>query len=311
MKLTTGVEAVGDVKLGYDARGEGEPLLLVAGFGMPRAMWSDELCDTLVARGLRVVRMDNRDTGASTRLDALGVPDIRRMFIGSLLGRALSSPYRLEDMAADAVGLMARLGHDRFHVVGASMGGMIAQTMALDHARHLVSMTSIMSTPGGRRYAFSRPAALRGIMQRAPSDPAAQVEHFVRVFRVIAGDGMPYDEARGRRLAEEVVASRPSPAGSARQFAAILESSGRRRRRLPSIHTPTLVLHGSHDPLLPVRGSKAMAKLIPGAKVLIIDGMGHMVPRVRYDLVADTIARHAAQAAQAAHASEAPATSPR
>jgi pimeloyl-ACP methyl ester carboxylesterase len=287
--VVSDVVKVGQVELGYDTRGKGEPLLLIAGFGMPRAMWSDELCDALVARGRTVVRMDNRDTGSSTRLRSLGVPDIRRLLVRSVLGRSVTAPYRLEDMAGDAVGLMARLGHDRFHAVGASMGGMIAQTIALDHPARLLSLTSIMSTPGGRRYAFASPRALLSIMRRAPTEPAAQVEHFLHVFRVIGGRGTPFDEARARRLAEAVVASNPSPAGSARQFAAILEGAGRRRHRLHGIRTPTLVMHGSHDPLLPVRGARAMARLIAGAKLMIIDGMGHLIPSDRYALVADAI----------------------
>ncbi len=299
-----GSESIGGLTLGYDTRGSasGEPLLLVAGFGMPRAMWSDEFCDTLAGRGFQVVRMDNRDVGSSTRLQALGVPNIRRMFVRSLLGWPLDgeAPYRLEDMAADAVGLMARLGHDRFHVVGASMGGMIAQTLALDHPARLLTLTSIMSTPGGRRYSFAKPSALGSILRRAPTEPRAQVEHFVRLFRVIAGDGVPFDEARARVTAEAVVASKPSPAGTARQFAAILESSGRRRARLHGIRTPTLVIHGTHDPLLPVRGSEAMAKLIPGAKLLIVEGMGHLIPRARYGLVTDAIASLARGASRSA-----------
>ncbi len=290
--VTSAVAQVGNIDVAYDRRGVGEPLLMVAGFGMPRAMWSDDLCDALAARGFEVVRMDNRDSGGSTRLASLGVPDGRRLLLRSLLGLSVTPKYTLEDMAADAVGLMRRLGHARFHVVGASMGGMIAQTIALDHRDHLASLTTIMSTPGGRRYSLASPRALGGIMQRVPSDPAAQVEHFVRVFRIISGEGTPFEEARARRTAEAVVASKPSAAGTARQFAAILESSGRRRPRLSGITTPTLVIHGTHDPLLPVRGSKAMARLIPAAELLVIEGMGHVIPSTRYALVADTIARH-------------------
>lgn len=231
--MTSGVARVGELDLAYDTRGAGEPLLLVAGFGMTRAMWSDELSDKLAGRGLQVVRMDNRDTGGSTRLTKLGVPDVPRLFLRSILGRTVTPLYTIEDMAHDAVGLMKSLGHGRFHVVGASMGGMIAQTIALEHPATLASMTSIMSTPGGRRYSFASLGALRGIMQRVPQDPKEQVEHFVRVFRVIAGDGLPFDEARARVTAEALAAAKPSTAGSARQFAAILDSSGRRRRRLP------------------------------------------------------------------------------
>jgi pimeloyl-ACP methyl ester carboxylesterase len=294
--VTNGVAQVNGIDLAYDVRGSGEPLLLIAGFGMTRVMWDEDFCDTLVGHGFQVVRLDNRDTGASTRLSKLGVPNVPKMFLGSLLGRKLTSPYRLEDMADDAFGVMSHLGHERFHVVGASMGGMIAQTMALDHGERLLSLTSIMSTPGGRRYSFAQPKALRGILQPMPTDAAAQIEHFVRLFRVIGGTGLPFDEPRARRTAEAMVASKPSPSGSARQFAAILQSSNRRRARLPSIKTPTLVIHGTHDPLLPVRGGKAMAKIIPGAELLVVEGMGHMVHGPIQERIAAAIAKNAKRA---------------
>jgi pimeloyl-ACP methyl ester carboxylesterase len=294
--VSSDVVKVGDVEIAYDTRGHGDPILLVSGFGMTRAMWDDELCDRLATYGFQVVRMDNRDTGASTRLARLGVPDVRRLFLRSMLGQTVTPLYTLEDMARDALGLMSSLGHARFHVVGASMGGMIAQTLALDHGDRLLSMTSIMSTPGGRRYSFASPRAFMGIMRPMPKDPKAQVEHFMQVFKLIAGDGLPFEEARTRGLAESLVASKPSSASTARQLAAILDSSGRRRKRLPTIKTRTLVIHGSHDPLLPVRGSKAMAKLIAGAELLVIEGMGHAFPSSLYERIADVIARHAKRA---------------
>jgi len=297
LSVTSGVARVGEVDIAYDTRGSGGPLLLIAGFGMTRAMWSDEYCELLASRGFVVVRMDNRDTGASTRLHSLGVPDIPRLFVSSLLGREVTPLYTLEAMANDAVGLMTSLGHSRFHVVGASMGGMIAQTIALEHGAHLATLTSIMSTPGGRRYSFARLGTLRDILRRAPTEPAAQTEHFVRLFRLIAGDGLPFDEARGRRTAEAIVASKPSPAGSARQFAAILDSSGRRRPRLHSIRTPTLIIHGTHDPLLPVRGARAMARLVPDAELMVVDRMGHLIPSTHYELVCNAIARTAKRSA--------------
>jgi pimeloyl-ACP methyl ester carboxylesterase len=292
-QATSGVAKLGDVEIAYDVRGTGAPLLLISGFGMTRGMWSDELCGVLAARGFQVVRMDNRDTGASTRLKKLGAPNVPRAFLRSLLGRPIQPPYRLEDMAGDALGVMSSLGHSRFHVVGASMGGMIAQTLALDHPASVLSLTSIMSTPGGRRYSFARLGTLRDILRRAPREPAAQVEHYLRVFRAIAGDGLPFQEDRARRVAEELVASKPDPAGSARQFVAILDSSGRRRQRLGGLRLPTLVVHGTHDPLLPVRGARAMARIVPHAHLLVIQGMGHWIPSKQYEQVAGAIAHHA------------------
>ena len=291
------IAKVGDVEVAYDVRGEGEPLLLVPGFSMTRVMWDDDFCDRLVRHGFKVVRMDNRDTGASSRVDHLGVPNIPRMFVRSVLGLPLRPGYTLEDMARDATGLMTHLGHARFHVAGTSMGGMIAQTLAIHHPARLASLTSIMSTPGGRRYSFASPRALRALLQRLPSQPEAQVEHFVGLFRLIGGDAVVIDEARSRRVAESLVESGPSASGSARQFAAILESAGRRRPHLRALRMPTLVVHGSRDPLLPVRGARAMARLVPGAELLIVDGMGHIIPSASYGLVTDAIARNAKRAA--------------
>ncbi len=290
---TTMTARVGDIDVAYDVRGSGPPLLLIAGFGMARAMWDDELCDQLAGAGFTVVRMDNRDTGGSTRLDALGVPDVRSSLVRTFLGLSIPTPYRLEDMAADALGLMTALGHPRFHAVGASMGGMIAQTMAIDHPERLLSMTSAISTAGGRRYSFASPRALVELLKRPPRDPVQQVEHIIAVFRVLNGNVLPFQEARVRKVAEAHVESHPSPAGAARQLVAILDSSGRRRARLPSISTPTLVIHGSRDPLLPLRGGLATARLIPGAELLVVDGMGHLFPSTKYPLLVDSIARHA------------------
>ncbi len=294
--VTKGIATVGAIDLGYDVRGEGEPLLLIAGFGMTRVMWDEAFADSLARLGFTVVRMDNRDTGASTRMRALGVPHVARTFGRFLLGRRARSPYTLEDMANDAALLMAALGHRRFHVVGASMGGMIAQTLALDHAASVASLVSIMSSPGGRRYAVSHLRALRAILAPLPRDPIAQAEHFVRLFRVIHGTGSAFDEPRARGVALALVAAKPSSSGSARQFAAILDSGARRRARLPGITAPTLVVHGSHDPLLPPRGGRATARLIPGAELRIVAGMGHILLEPDYAPLADAIATNARRA---------------
>ena len=294
--MKTGTVKVGDIEVAYDVRGAGEPLLLVAGFTMTRVMWDEELCARLVDRGFQVIRFDNRDTGGSTRAHHLGIPNVPRQLVRSLLGLSLRPAYTLEDMAGDALGLMTHLGHERFHVVGASMGGMIAQTLAIGHAGRVASLTSMMSTPGGRRYSIASPRALGTLLGRLPREPAEQVEHFVRVFHFIGGEAVRVDEARSRRVAESLVASKPSASGSARQFAAILESSGRRRRHLSAIRIATLVLHGTKDPLLPVRGARAMSRMIPGAELVLVDGMGHIIPSSRYELVADAIARNAKRA---------------
>ena len=287
---------VGNVDVAYDVRGKGEPLLLVPGLSMRRLMWADELCDALAAMGFRVVRMDNRDAGESSRLDDARAPDVRALLQRSWLGLSVDVPYTLEDMAEDAFGLMTALGHDRFHVAGASMGGMIAQTMAIARPERLRSMTSIMSGPGGRRYAIGKLAALRALLTPLPRERPAQVEHLVATFRILHGNELPFDEAHARALAEaqcDVVTSR---AAVARQFAAIIHSSPRRRALLRNVKTPTLVVHGSCDPLLPLRGAVATARHVRGAELLVVRGMGHDLPAPVLPLVAGAIATHARKA---------------
>lgn len=284
---------VGAIDMAYDVRGAGDPVLLLPGLTMRRSMWPDALCDLLAASGFLVVRADNRDAGDSSRVVA-SAPNVRVLLQRSILGRPLGAlPYRLEDMAADAFGLMSELGHERFHVAGASMGGMIAQTMAITRPERLRTMTSVMSTPGGRRYAVSKLAALRALLSPVPSARDAQIEHLVKTFRILNGDQLPFDEELARVTAIGQVDGGTEPAASARQLSAIFESSGRRRPLLQGVKTPTLVVHGSHDPLLPLRGAVAMARMVPGAELLVVRGMGHNFPFEVVPLVAGAIATHA------------------
>ncbi len=287
---------VGTIDVAYDVRGSGEPLLLIPGLSLRRIMWPEALCDALASAGFSVVRMDNRDAGDSSRFEA-PPPDVRAVLRRSFLGLAIEVPYRLEDMAEDAFGLMHTLGHERFHVVGASMGGMIAQTMAIMRPERLRTMTSIMSGPGGRRYAIGKLAALRALLSPVPSERDAQIERLMKIFRILNGGGLPFDEAAARVLAVAQVDGGTSPAAGARHFGAIIESSGRRRALLRSIRTPTLVIHGSHDPLLPLRGGVATARQIPGAELLVVRGMGHEIQALVVPALADAIARHARKVA--------------
>ncbi|MEO6951532.1 MAG: alpha/beta hydrolase [Polyangia bacterium] len=270
----SGTKHIGAIDLGYDVRGEGPPLLLVPGFGMTRLMWRDSFCAQLVAQGLTVVRMDNRDTGSSSRLEQ-PAPDLRGSLVRSLLGRPIAAPYTLSDMAKDAVGLMASLGHEKFHIAGASMGGMIAQTAAIEHGDRLRSMTSIMSTPGGRRYSIAKVGTLLQLIKPMPVAPDAQLAQMMALMKTLTGTLLPFEEDLIRAMLVEHATTKPSVAGSLRQFTAILEAGGRRLGQLPGVRTPTLVIHGSEDPLLPVRGGRATARLIPGATFLLVSGMGH------------------------------------
>jgi len=257
------------------------PLLLVMGLGMPAALWPDEFVAALVQAGFRVVTFDNRDCGGSTRLEGVPTPDVRRAILRSLLRRRVTGPYRLEDMAADTVGLLDALGIERAHVVGASMGGMIGQVTAALHPARVLSLTSIMSNTGNpaRRYAFGKWKALRAITRPPPppDDYAAVVEHLTWVFNVIGSPGFRQDLPLLKPVMERVARRGLYRAGTERQLLAIL-STGDRRALLAGITAPTLVLHGADDPLVPPAAGQETAAYIPGAQFELVTGMGHDFP---------------------------------
>ena len=290
-RISTGIE------LDYEDQGAGPPVLLVMGIGAQWIHWPDAFVDALVARGLRVLRYDNRDVGHSTSLDHLGrPPHAGWLLLRGLVrrGRGVPSPYRLDDMATDGVALLDALGLPGAHVVGASMGGMIAQAMTLAHPTRVRSLVSIMSGPGRRRD-LGRPKALLALLSGpAPRTPEEAGERLVRLFRVVGSPGFPLEEeglrALGRRAFERD--GGPNRDGFARQMAAIV-TSGTRRHLLPTITAPTLVLHGEDDPLIPVRAGRATAALIPGARLRTFPGMGHDLPRALWPALADAIAEHA------------------
>ena len=264
-------------------------VLLIPGFTLGRRRWPDDFCQKLVERGYPVVRMDNRDSGESTRYEALGAPDVKTMLGRSILGLKVKAvPYDLEALADDAIGLMEALGLPRFHAVGASMGGMIVQLLALRSPTPLLSAGIIMSSPGGRRYSFAKLSALRALMRLPPLDRAGQIEHFTKVLRLLGGE-RPFEEARIRAFVLDQLTARPSQPGMARQFAAILASSKSRLKRLRDIAVPTVVIHGAVDPLLPLRGARALARRIRGARLLVVPGMGHDLPESAYHEVTSAL----------------------
>jgi proline iminopeptidase len=303
--------------LNFDVEVHGEPdapaLLLVMGLGMPAALWPDEFVAALVQAGFRVVTFDNRDCGGSTRLEGVPTPNVRRAILRSLLRRRVTGPYTLDDMAADTVGLLDALGVERAHVVGASMGGMIGQMVAARHPARVASLTSIMSNTGNpaRRYAFGTWKALRAITRPPPppEDHAAVVEHLVRVFGVIGSPGFQGDLPLLRPILERVARRSLYRAGTERQLLAIL-STGDRRTMLAGITAPTLVLHGTDDPLVPPAAGRDTAASIPGARLEMVEGMGHDFPPALMARLALRIAEHcraatpiapAAQVASVAH----------
>jgi proline iminopeptidase len=232
------------------------------------------------------------------------MPDLRMAIARALLRRKVTAPYTLDDMAADAAGLLAALGVGRAHIVGVSRGGMIAQNVAALHPQRVASLTSIMAATGNPslRVALGRPRALRAILARPASlaDAEALVEHYVRVFGVIGSRGFPQDADMLRHTLRRVVLRGIHPAGTARQLLAIL-ASGDRRPLLARVVAPTLVVHGSDDPLLPVAAGRDTAASIPGARLEIVPGMGHDLPPGVQALLVERIAAHCRAAQHPGH----------
>ncbi|QMU67229.1 alpha/beta fold hydrolase [Streptacidiphilus sp. P02-A3a] len=281
------------IELEYETFGDPRQptLLLVAGLGSQLLSWRSGLCAHFAAHGFHVVRYDNRDSGLSTFLDRGPKPDLRAI----VRGDPGSAPYLIADLARDAVGLLDALGVDRAHVAGASMGGMIAQQLAIDHPGRLRSLCSIMSRPGdGVSGAGTREAEAQLSTPR-PADRAGAIEAGMGVWRVIGSPGYPEDEAGLRAHVAETYDRSHRVDGFGRQLAAILASPDR-TAGLRGVTAPTLVLHGMADPLIDRSGGEATARAVPGAELLLLPGMGHDLPEPLWPDIADAVAANAAQA---------------
>ena len=287
------VEANG-IEIVYDTFGEpsASPMLLVMGLGQQMIFWDEEFCIQLAAQGYWVIRFDNRDVGLSTKFDEAGVPDILALMQAAAQGEAVQAPYLLCDMADDAVGLLDALGIESAHVVGVSMGGMIAQEMAIHHPARVHTLTSIMSSTGNPDLPPPTPEAMAILVTPAPTDRAGYIESSVQTWRVLNGPVFPLDEDLARESAGQSFDRGLSPAGLARQLAAILASESR-REALKSVAIPTLVIHGDADPLVPVEGGIDTANSVPGAGLMIIEGVGHDLPPAVEPQVIEAIVRHA------------------
>jgi pimeloyl-ACP methyl ester carboxylesterase len=285
------------IELEYETFGRhsAPPLILIMGLGAQMILWDEEFCAALAARDFFVVRFDNRDVGLSSKLDGAGVPNVFTAMQAAATGQTVDAPYTLNDMADDTVYLMAALGIDRAHVVGASMGGMIAQTLAIRHPERVLTLTSIMSTTGNPEIPPATPEALRVLLTRLPTERQAYIERLLRAWRVIGSPGFPFDEDRIRARSGRAFDRGYDSAGVARQFVAIV-ASGSRKDALRALATPTLVIHGAADPLIRVEGGRDTAEAIPGAELLVIEGMGHDLPRGAWPRIIDAIAAHATKA---------------
>jgi pimeloyl-ACP methyl ester carboxylesterase len=291
------------IELCYEIFGdtEAEPMLLIMGLGAQMIHWDDDFCRQLAARGFRVIRFDNRDIGKSSKLTGGKRLTPFELIKLRFLKIPVAAPYKLRDMAEDVIGLMDALGIPSAHVVGASMGGMIAQEMAISFPLRVRSLTSIMSTTGDPNVPPPSREATAVLM--APP-PASKEEYFVRfaqTWKVLRVGSFPQDEALDRARAERTYERGLNPAGVGRQLRAIL-ASGSRKQRLGSVTAPTLVIHGTVDPLVRPEGGKDTAASIPGAKLLMIEGMGHALPIPMWGQVIDAIDQHAhAASAKAMH----------
>lgn len=285
---------VNGIELVYDTFGDSSapPLLLVMGLGGQMIAWDEEFCAQLAARGYWVIRFDNRDVGLSTKLDEAGVPGVFTLMQAQAQSEAAQAPYTLRDMADDAVGLLDALSVASAHVVGISMGGMIAQEMAIHHPSRVRTLTSIMSTTGDLELPPPKPEALSVLLTPFPTDRDGYVENSVHTWQVLSGPGFPVDQDLVRERAGRSFDRGLSPAGMARQMAAIV-TSGSRREALRSVAIPTLVIHGDADPLVPVECGMDTADAVPGAELLVIEGMGHDLPLAVAPRVIEAIARHA------------------
>lgn len=284
----------GDVRLCYQTFGDpaADPLLLVMGLGGPMTWWSPEFCQALAGAGFFVIRYDNRDTGRSS--PARGRVT-RRMLVRSFVGRGPRPPYTLDDLAEDAFGLLDHLGLDSAHLAGVSMGGMIVQTMAIARPKRVRSLTSIMSTTGKRTVGWQDPRLIPALI--APRKPGREsyVTTSVAFWDVIGSPGYPADRDRLTTRAGETFDRGYSASGVMRQMLAILQQPDR-THRLRSLRIPALVVHGLADKMVHVSGGRSTAAAIPGAELVLIDGMGHDLPPALFETLVEAIVRTAHRA---------------
>ena len=298
------------IRIAFDTAGDPKsvPLLLISGLGLQLTAWPDEFVEGLVELGFYVIRFDNRDTGLSTKFEHAGTPSLALAWLKSALHLPLKPPYRLEDMADDALGVLSALGVARAHVVGMSMGGMIGQLMAAKYPARVLSLTSIMSSSGRRGLPGPTPAARRALLRRPRGwhgaiDIDAAIDYNVHLLQAVGSPAYPTPEKHLRRRVARALRRNYCPGGVARQMVAVT-ASGDRTPQLQTITAPTLVIHGAADPLIPPACGVDTAHAIPGARLEVIEGMGHDLPSQLLERLLALIDAHA-------HGKMAPDSTPR
>lgn len=283
---------VNNIEIEYETIGDAslKPLLLIAGLGSQLLAWSDEMCEIFADNGFFVIRFDNRDVGLSTKFEDAGIPNMMEISAAYNRGKIPNIPYTLEDMADDAVGILDSLNIDKAHICGASMGGMIAQIIAYRHPYRVSSLTVIMSTTGNPELPPSKPEILMQFFAPVPSEREAYINEMVKRDSLIYGN-FTYNEDQGREYRTNEYDRSYYPEGIARQMAA-MAVPGNIKPKISAIRAPTVVIHGTEDPFNLIEAGKEIASEIPGAELLIIDGMAHsfpseVIPRIVKALVAN------------------------
>ena len=284
-----------NIRIEYETFGapSSPPILLIIGLGGHLIYWDEQFCRRLAEAGLYVIRFDNRDAGLSTKFDAAGVPDMMDV-IGKLMsGQKVAPAYTIEDMAADAVGLLDALSIEKAHICGMSMGGMIAQSLAIHYPGRVLSLISIYSTTGNPHLPQPKPEVMGLLLTPPPQEREPFIQHELNVFRAITGPRFGFDEEWVRNLMAREYDRDFYPQGTARQLVAILTQSNR-KTALQGVRVPTLIIHGDADPLVSVEAGKDTAEAVPRAELKVIEGMGHDLPhgeawvQIAKDIIAHT-----------------------
>jgi pimeloyl-ACP methyl ester carboxylesterase len=287
------------IQVEYDTFGRSShpALLLIIGLGCQLIHWQDEFCQQIADNGFYVIRYDNRDSGLLTKFEGLGSEEIMERVMALFAGQKVSVPYEIEDMSSDAVGLLNEMNIEKAHICGMSMGGFIAQTFAVNNPSRAISLTSIYSHCGKGSKFLPSQEAMEALMKPVPEDRDGAIEYTVDFWRLVYGSGLPFDEEFHKRIAAQAFDRSFCPEGAGRQYLAIMVQKDR-TDELGKLKIPSLVIHGDDDPLVPLAGGKATSEAIPGAELMVVKGMGHVIPNLNayWGDIKDAIIRHIGKA---------------